>query len=69
MSIGLKRAENLYQIKKGNNSISKELAELITIKYCNINNSFRTSLACPNQCVRPTIVYGRYLSKSTLVGI
>jgi len=39
-SIGLKRAENLYQIKKGNNSISKDLSELITIKYCNINKSW-----------------------------
>jgi hypothetical protein len=39
-SIGLKRAENLYQIKKGNNSISKDLSELITIKYCNINRSW-----------------------------
>jgi len=36
-SIGLKRAENLYQIKKGNNSISKDLSELITIKYCKIS--------------------------------
>jgi len=36
-SIGLKRAENLYQIKKGNNSISKDLTELITIKYCKIS--------------------------------
>jgi len=35
-SIGLKRAENLYQIKKGNNSISKDLSELIAIKYCNL---------------------------------
>jgi len=40
MSIGLKRAENLYQIKKGNNSISKELAELIAIKHCNVNKSW-----------------------------
>ena len=39
-SIGLKRAENLYQIKKGNNSISKELSELVTIKYCNISKSW-----------------------------
>jgi len=35
--IGLKRAENLYQIKKGNYSISKELADKITSKYDNIN--------------------------------
>ncbi len=39
-SIGLRRAENLYQIKKGNNSISKDLAELIAIKYCNISKSW-----------------------------
>ena len=39
-SIGLKRAENLYQIKKGNNSISKDLSELIAIKYCNISKSW-----------------------------
>ncbi len=36
-TIGLNRSENLYQIKKGNNGISKELAELITKKYHNIN--------------------------------
>src|SRR5690606_30886907 len=36
-TIGLKRAENLYQIKKGNYSISKELADKITSKYDNIN--------------------------------
>lgn len=35
--IGLKRAENIYQIKKGNHGISKELADRITTKYCNIN--------------------------------
>ncbi len=39
-SIGLKRSENLYQIKKGNNSISKDLAEIITIKYCNLSKSW-----------------------------
>jgi len=39
-SIGLKRAENLYQIKKGKNSISKDLSELIAIKYCNISKSW-----------------------------
>ena len=39
-SIGLKRAENLYQIKKGNNSVSKDLSELIAIKYCNISKSW-----------------------------
>jgi phage repressor protein C with HTH and peptisase S24 domain len=40
LSIGLKRAENLYQIKKGRNSISKDLAESITKKYCNISKSW-----------------------------
>ena len=39
-AIGLKRAENLYQIKKGNYSISKELADKITIKYSNINKAW-----------------------------
>lgn len=29
LSTGLKQAENLYQIKKGRNSISKDFAELI----------------------------------------
>lgn len=33
MSIGLKRSENLYQIKRGNFGISKELARLICLKY------------------------------------
>jgi hypothetical protein len=42
-SIGLKRAENLYQIKKGNYSISRDLSELITIKYCNISKSWLLS--------------------------
>ncbi|MEG1635026.1 MAG: S24 family peptidase [Rikenellaceae bacterium] len=32
-SLSLKRSENLYQIKKGNNGISKELADLIVTKY------------------------------------
>lgn len=32
-AIGLKRSENLYQIKRGNNRISKNLAELIASKY------------------------------------
>jgi hypothetical protein len=40
LSIGLKRAENLYQIKKGRNSISKDLAELIAGKYSNISKSW-----------------------------
>lgn len=40
MAIGLKRSENLYQIKRGNFGISKELARLITLKYPNINRSW-----------------------------
>ena len=40
LSIGLKRAENLYQIKRGKNSISKDLVKLITTKYCNISKSW-----------------------------
>lgn len=35
--IGLKRSENLYQIKRGNNRISKNLAELIVRKYGSVN--------------------------------
>lgn len=31
--IGLNRSENLYQIKRGNNGISKDLAESIATKY------------------------------------
>ncbi|MFI3295187.1 MAG: S24 family peptidase [Rikenellaceae bacterium] len=37
MNIGLKRSENLYQIKRGNFGISKELARLIWIKYPTIS--------------------------------
>ena len=40
ISIGLNRAENLYQIKKGKNNISRDLAEKITTIYCNINKSW-----------------------------
>ncbi|WP_165024923.1 MULTISPECIES: S24 family peptidase [unclassified Dysgonomonas] len=39
-SIGLKRSENLYRIKKGKNSISKDLADAIATKYCNISKSW-----------------------------
>lgn len=35
--IGLKRSENLYQIKRGNNRISKNLAEAIVRKYNTVN--------------------------------
>ena len=40
LSIGLKRAENLYQIKKGRNSISRDLADLIAAKYSDISKSW-----------------------------
>lgn len=38
--IGLKRSENLYQIKKGNHGISKQLALIITTAYPEINRSW-----------------------------
>lgn len=38
--IGLSRAENIYQIKRGNNGISKDLAEIITTKYTNISKAW-----------------------------
>lgn len=37
LQIGLKRSENLYQIKKGNNGISLKLAQRITDRYPQIN--------------------------------
>lgn len=37
MNIGLNRAENLYQIKRGNHGISKELASQIASKYPELN--------------------------------
>lgn len=40
LSIGLKRAENLYQIRKGNHEISRDLARKITNKYCNVNEAW-----------------------------
>ncbi|QEC51024.1 phage repressor protein C with HTH and peptisase S24 domain [Anseongella ginsenosidimutans] len=40
LSIGLKRAENLYQIRKGNHEISRELARKITAKYPEINEAW-----------------------------
>lgn len=39
-TIGLNRAENLYQIKKGNNGISRELADTIAAKYPNISRAW-----------------------------
>lgn len=40
LSIGLKRSENLYQIKKGNNGISRDLVELISTKYPHISKGW-----------------------------
>lgn len=39
-AIGLNRSENLYQIKRGNNGVSRELAETITKKYPNISKAW-----------------------------
>lgn len=41
--LGLNRAENLYQIKKGNNGISRELAVLICNKYSQISRGWLLS--------------------------
>lgn len=38
--IGLNRGENLYQIKRGNNGISRELAETITRKYHQVSKAW-----------------------------
>jgi hypothetical protein len=38
--IGLNRAENLYQIKNGNNRISRNLADIIVDKYPQINKGW-----------------------------
>lgn len=40
LHLGLGRGENLYQIKRGNNGISKELAELIVAKYPEISRAW-----------------------------
>lgn len=40
LNIGLKRSENLYQIKKGNNGISRDLAALITNKYPTVSKGW-----------------------------
>ncbi len=40
LSIGLHRSENLYQIKKGNNGISRELAGMIAAKYTQISKAW-----------------------------
>lgn len=39
-TVGLKRSENLYQIKRGSFGVSKELSSLITKKYPQINRSW-----------------------------
>lgn len=38
--LGLNSAENLYQIKKGNNGISMELAKRLTEKYPQLNRTW-----------------------------
>lgn len=38
--IGLVRSENLYQIKRGNNGISKDLSEIITERYPDISRAW-----------------------------
>lgn len=43
LNIGLKRSENLYQIKKGNNGISRDLADLIAQKYPSISKGWLLS--------------------------
>lgn len=40
LNIGLKRSENLYQIKRGNNGISRDLAERIATKYPSISKGW-----------------------------
>lgn len=39
-NIGLGRAENLYQIKRGNHGVSKELAEAVTSSYPEISRAW-----------------------------
>lgn len=38
--IGLNRSENLYQIKRGNNGISKDLAESIAVKFPEVSKAW-----------------------------
>lgn len=40
LSIGLHRSENLYQIKRGNHGISRELAGMISSKYPQISKAW-----------------------------
>ena len=53
LNIGLRRSENLYQIKRGNNGISKELAETIVLRYPNISKGWilagEGEMFCNNQ--------------------
>ena len=39
-AVGLSRGENLYQIKRGNNGISRELASMIAAKYPQISRAW-----------------------------
>ncbi len=39
-AVGLSRGENLYQIKRGNNGISRELASMIATKYPQISRAW-----------------------------
>jgi hypothetical protein len=39
-AIGLSRSENLYQIKRGNNGISRELASMIATKYPSVSRAW-----------------------------
>ncbi len=40
LSVGLSRGENLYQIKRGNNGISRDLAEAISRRYPQISRAW-----------------------------
>ncbi|MDR2912171.1 MAG: hypothetical protein LBV38_02565 [Alistipes sp.] len=40
LSVGLSRGENLYQIKRGNNGVSRELAAMIAAKYPQISRAW-----------------------------
>jgi hypothetical protein len=40
LSVGLSRGENLYQIKRGNNGISRELAAMIAARYPQISRGW-----------------------------
>lgn len=40
LNIGLNRSENLYRIKRGENGVSKELAEMITARYPELSRAW-----------------------------